>query len=116
MHGFESYIPSRWLDGVLSIHISAPPISKGKLVVRAGRWASKRVMAAAVAAGAICAAVVAVEPASIADPRQHFHDLVDVGRQGEYAPSGYFEKLTAAIELARRLPAQAIDRDPPVLV
>jgi len=73
-------------------------------------------MAAAVAAGAICAAVAIVEPASIADPRQHFHDLVDVSKQGEYAPAGYFERLTAAVSLARRLPAQAIDRDPPVLV
>lgn len=114
MLGFESYTPSKWLDGIFAITpVADAPLSRSTF--RGGRWIAKTALITVLVAGASVAAPIAIAASSqtlspVLKARAPVVRLVS-----DNAPSGYFESLHAAIALSPRLPEQSTESDPPFL-
>ena len=115
MTGFDNYIPSKWLDGILSVRVSTPLRLTTKPAFRRGSWVKSGILTAMVLAGGV---VAATSPVLSLSPTGVINKVMDdtPTPQSPYAPTGYFNKLTAAIKAAPRFAIQSIELDPPVLV
>jgi len=113
MFGFDNYLPSKWLDGVLAIHVASPKSSAAARPARAGHWAAKGAMTAAFwVAGAVSSAVAAPLPGAtieVVSAGPMAHQSVS---QQLVAPPGYFAKLRSAISHSELLREQSIESDP----
>lgn len=110
MTGFDNYIPSKWLDGVLAIHVSAPK-AQAMRVFRGGKWAAKATISAAFFAGAVVSAAEAPLPAQTIEVVRGASDGAEA-RDGLHAPAGYFRKLETAISQTTPLAEQSTANDP----
>lgn len=114
MIGFENFLPMKWLDGVLTVHVGK--LNGGtKSSVRKGKWLAAAVVSAATVSS------VAVTPVDVALPESYVSILrgaADLNARASppFAPDGYLDKLMAAIAVHERLPVQALEFDPPALV
>ena len=117
MNGFDNYIPSKWLDGIMAVHVAAPVSFKPKNApFRRGRWITQGIVAAALTVGTVCSTISTIKPTAVTGRLTPIAVGGNQYQKSEYAPPGYFEKLALAIKATARLPAQSISSDPPVLV
>lgn len=113
MLGFDSYIPSKWLDGIFAIHLTENS-HKTKSTTRHGRWAAKSMLTTVLFAGSSIAATTALAH----DTSQTLLPVLKtraapVRHVSKNAPPGYMESLKSATSRAVRLPEQSTESDPP---
>lgn len=114
MIGFDNYIPMKWLDGILAVHVVTPVKISQKPAFRRGSWIKNGILTVAVLAGGVVAVAAPSGPNATIEV---LNQVLDRDRaSAPFAPAGYFEKLTAVIKAASRLSAQSISSDPPILV
>lgn len=115
MIGFDNFLPSKWLDGVLAIHVSTPVVRKKAVVSRnGGKWFAGSMAAALTFASAVTSVGLMIQPAYTT---QAGSDVVNPGDlKPDLAPAGYIDKLMAAMSRTALLPVQSTEYDPPALV
>lgn len=111
MFGFDNYLPSKWLDGILAIHV-AEPRGESKRVVRTGQWVAKGVVSATLLVTGLVSVAAEPLPASVLQIVPSAQGYATRARDALEAPPGYFAKLTAAIARSPRLPDQSTLADP----
>ena len=115
MFGFDSYLPAKWLDGALSVHVKVAEMRAEKHVARrVGKWLAGGVVVAASVSGVVSMAKMELVPAFSTRALTFASGFAD--RSSEFASAGFMKRLQSAIELLPDLPTQSLEFDPPALV